>query len=193
MSGTNKDATAPASSPLSSLEERESNKGVSPLADNLLSESHIVSRALSESTVKKTRQARKLLVKEAREHGMNDPQAVSKDSSKLVLNVLYTYSGLSRYESIRDPKFLKGKDAVRGIIAGLRWVYRDAGNVDHWQVQVSGDGSCVAHGNPLEGNPKIREFRKVHEKKLSEVGRVVRTAPPLCPEHVIEHGKRFYF
>lgn len=31
----------------------------------------------------------------------------------------------------------------------------------------------------------------MHSKKLSEMGRVVQSAPPLCAEHIMEHGKCF--
>lgn len=31
----------------------------------------------------------------------------------------------------------------------------------------------------------------MHMKKLSDAGKVVRTAPPLSAEHIIEHGRRF--
>lgn len=160
-------------------------------ASEMLQESLIVSASLSESSLKKKLQAKQLLENEAATYRQRDPNIVSKESSRLVLNILFKYSGLAEYEKSGKASVLKGRDAVNGIVSGLRWLYRDAGHTDNWQVVIGNDGSVIAHGNPLEGNLKIREFRNMHAKKLSEVGRVVRTAPPLAPEHIIEHGKRF--
>lgn len=168
----------------------------STVCPGLLNVSEIVSCGLSDALLQKKKQAEKLLIDEAKANGMPDPHSVSVESAKLVLNVLYKYSGLKDVDFHSDTahpltKKLKGRDAVSGIITGLRWVYREHGHTDQWQVRVTGESVKVAHGNPLEGNNLIKEFRKIHSKRLSEIGNVVKTAPPLCAEHIIEHGKRF--
>jgi len=43
----------------------------------------------------------------------------------------------------------------------------------------------------MDGNLMIKEFKKVHNKKLAEHGKVVRSGPPLSADHIIEHGKSF--
>lgn len=159
---------------------------------SLLPVSQIVSSALSNSSLKKKQQAEKLLLAEARLHNLLDPIEVSEKSPQLVLNVLHKYSGLRRLElGVEEDYRINGRDAVNGVISGLRLVYRDAGHVDNWQARIVKGEGATAHGNPLEGNNAIKEFRKMHSKKLAELGNVVRTAPPLSAEHVIEHGRKF--
>lgn len=49
----------------------------------------------------------------------------------------------------------------------------------------------VVYGNLLAGNRPIKEFRKMHDKKLSGLGNVVRAVPPMSVEHIVEYDKRF--
>lgn len=153
--------------------------------------SNIVSAALSNAAVKKVKQAKKLLLAEARIHRLPDPVQVTEQTSQLIINVLYKYSKLGTVTEGTCKDQVNGRDAVAGIITGLRWVYREAGHVDSWQTRIGADGKQYAHGNPLENNNALKAFRNMHSQKLSEFGRVVRTAPPLRDEHIIEHGVRF--
>ncbi len=143
---------------------------------SLLPLSNIVSVSLGESSKAKKEQADRLLRDGARKHGFQDPVVVPPNSTTLIVNILNEYSGLRDYDG--DKKKLKSKDAVSGIISGLRWVYREAGHTDVWTVRVDEDGSKKAHGNPLKRNMYIKEFRKTHNKMLSEAGIVARSAPP---------------
>jgi len=130
---------------------------------SLIPQSEIVSVGLSKSSLEKKRQAAKLLSPEAAKHQLSDPVSISPESSTLVLNVLYQYSGLLQKPGMPpDCTNLKSRAAIMGLLTGLRWVYRDAGHVDTWSISVGADGEKVAHGNPLEGNAIIREFRKMH-------------------------------
>lgn len=49
----------------------------------------------------------------------------------------------------------------------------------------------MAHGNPLEQNRTIKNFRTMFMKKIAEAGKAPHSAAPLCVEHIIEHGKHF--
>jgi len=155
---------------------------------NLLPESAIVSMGLSPATLAKVKQAGKLLTIAAANAGMNDPETVSPLSSTLVINLLYRYSGLANPSPLHSD--LKSRDTVQGIITGLRWVYRNNGHKDNWTVRTI-NGVQEAHGNPMDGNLMIKEFKKVHNKKLAEHGKVVRSGPPLSADHIIKHGKSF--
>ena len=148
----------------------------------------IVSVGLEKASRDKIKLAKKWLTQESALYGMNDPSCVSPRSTELIVDLLYKYSGLSICDN--DPSQLKSREAVGGMITGLRWVYRDHGHIDSWSVRVE-NGLRVAHGNPCEDNCLLYQFRQSHAKKLSEVGKVVRSAPPLFAKLVIEHGKRF--
>lgn len=149
----------------------------------------IVSQSLGASTLSKKKLAGRLLKQASQKFGFNDPASVSPESPTLLVNLLNEYSGMKDFSG--DANVLKSKEAVLGIVSGLRWVYRDSGHIDNWTIRVNEDGSKTAHGNPLIGNIHIKEFRNVHAKKLSAAGKVARSAPPLSAEHVIEHGKAF--
>ena len=120
-------------------------------------------------------------------YGHKDPVSGSFESSKLILNLLYEYSGLAN----RNYDNLKGLYAVNGIIIGLRWVYHDFGHTTNWHIRSNESGDKEASGNPLEGNKCISEFRKMYVKKLSTLGRITKSADPIESEHIIEHGKKF--
>eukprot|EP00171_Calliarthron_tuberculosum_P003288 IDg3288t1 len=69
-----------------------------------------------------------------------------------------------------DRTKFKSKEAINGIIAGLRWVYRDAGHIDTWNIRISETDEKLAHGNPLKGSSIIKDLRKMFSKKRAEAG-----------------------
>ena len=155
--------------------------------ENLLPNSIIVSQAHSDSLESKKRQAERLLCSFAIRKGFGDPVTVSHQSTTLLLNLLFEYSGLNQGNSEK----YKGVFAVNGIIIGLKWVYHKHGHSTAWNVCKKKDGTYEATGNPLEGNILISEFRKMYARKLSSIGRITRSADPITAEHIIEHGKKF--
>ena len=155
---------------------------------SLVPASNIVSSGLGKSSKAKAKQADRLLREYSAKHGLGDPEIVSERSSDLVINLLYEYSGMKTGE--QNPKTLKSREAVSGMVNGLRWTYRTSGHTEFWSVRTENNRS-IATGNPLEGNPLIAEFRRAHAKQLSAFGKVIRSAPPLSPELIIEHARKY--
>lgn len=60
----------------------------------MVPKSQIGSLAISESLLTKKRQAQQLMEKEESFYSQRDPTAISKESSRLVLSVLYKYFGI---------------------------------------------------------------------------------------------------
>ena len=147
----------------------------------------IVSQAHSSSLVCKKDQAALSIRIYAAKFGLGDPDIVSEDSPKLVLNFLNDYAGLSE----DDPEKIKSLSAVNGMIAALRWVYKEKGHTSNWSVAVESDGSRSFRGNPMEGHAFIKQFRRMFERKLATMGKVAITASPIQIEHVVEHAKKF--
>ncbi len=61
----------------------------------LLEVTSILAQSHSDLLNRKKRQAADLLAKYAKRFGFGDPETVSHDSSKLILNVLYGYARLN--------------------------------------------------------------------------------------------------
>ncbi len=67
---------------------------------------------------------------------------------------------LNEHAELRDldggKTKMKSKDAVSGIISGLRWVYREAGHTDVWAGRVNEDGSKLLTKTFWKGTRKSR-------------------------------------
>lgn len=77
------------------------------------------------------------------------------------------------------------------MIIALRSIYHDNGHHDTWSVRTIPDVTKQAHGDPLEGNYLIDEFKKTLKKKLAKIGNMQPYDYPILPEHAIEHGNQF--
>ncbi len=94
------------------------------MSSELLDARTILAQSHSDSLNRKKRQAADLLAKYAKRFGFGNPETVSQDSSKLMLNVLNDYAGLNQ----DDPDKVNSLSAVNGIILGLRWTYYEHGH-----------------------------------------------------------------
>lgn len=151
----------------------------------------IIAGTLSQSTKRKIAQARVLLRQKAVSvtPEMGDPVVVTPRSEQLVINVLFEYSGMINPSASKEE--LKSESAVSGIISGLRWAYRAENHNNAWSIVKTHSGVLEAYGNPLLNNIHIREFRRCHLSRLSEMGKVARSAPPLTPYLIIEHARQY--
>ena len=154
----------------------------------LTSASKIVSLELGKSSKTKAAFAARKLSYFANTYGMDDFIKVTPRSSDLLINLLHKYSGMTKENP--DHKSLLGREWVNGMINGPRRVYRNASHTEFWSVRTI-KGETTASGNPLDGNPMINEFCKSHAKKLSVLGKVIRSAPPPSPEIIIEHFREY--
>jgi hypothetical protein len=139
----------------------------------------MVSVSASRASECNERRAARQLAIVASEHGMDDPISVSKESSRLILNILFSYVQMDD----KDGSKMQGKDSVTALIQGLQRCYDKNGHTSNWTVFQNG----TASGNPTRGNVDLARLRKAHRTKLSEFGRTSTRATPLSAEHVCRH------
>jgi hypothetical protein len=145
----------------------------------LLSTTEMVSVSASRASESNERRASRQLAIVAAAHGMDDPKYVSKESSRLVLNILFSYVKMND----SDGSKMLGKDSMTALIQGLQKCYDNYGHTSNWTVFENG----AASGNPTRGNVDLARLRKAHRTKLSEFGRTSTRAAPLTAEHVCRH------
>ncbi len=157
------------------------------MSSELLKVTTTLAQSHSDSLNRKKRQAADLLAKYAKRFGFGDPETVSQDSSKLILNVLHNYAGLNQ----EDLDSVSSLSSVNGIILGLRWTYYEHGHKTMWTLRQRPDGTAQAFGNPLEGNIYISKFRKIMKRKIAEIGQIAQSSAAYMAEYIIEHAIRF--
>jgi hypothetical protein len=145
----------------------------------LLSTTEMVSVSASRTSEFNERRTLRQLAIVAAAHGMDDPKSVSKESSRLVLNILFSYVKMND----SDGSKILGKDSMTALIQGLHKCYDNYRHTSNWTVFKNG----AASGNPTRGNIDLARLRKAHRTKLSEFGRTSTRAAPLTAEHVCRH------
>jgi hypothetical protein len=145
----------------------------------LLSTSEMVSVSASRASECNERRASRLLTIAASTHGMGDPVTVSKESSRLILNILFSHVKMGD----GDGTSMLGKDSMTALVQGMQRCYDNNGHTSCWTVFPDG----TASGNPTRGNLDLARLRKAHRTKLSEFGRTSTRATPLSAEHVCRH------
>jgi hypothetical protein len=142
----------------------------------LLSNSEMVSVSASRASECNERRASRLLTIAASTHGMDDPVTVSKASSRLILNILFSHVKMGD----GDGSSMLGKDSMTALVQGMQRCYDNNGHTSCWTVFPDG----TASGYPTRGNLDLARLRKAHRTKLSEFGRTSTWATPLSAEHV---------
>jgi hypothetical protein len=85
----------------------------------LLSTTKMVSVSASRASESNEWRASRQLAIVAAAHGMDDPKSVSKESSRLVLNIHFSYVEMND----SDGSKILGKDSMTALIEGLQKCY----------------------------------------------------------------------